>query len=232
MAGSADQLLNKSCCTLHMNPILHRIEQLHYWESPVASTGSPPPPRSAPSGTMGNLQSKGLTGPCQHLLLLKTKRLFCKSSGVMTPKRRRSLLQRVPETLEKKRGPSGSWIWLWLHGLWLYLKLPHAFFRSNTTITTSTNTPWRTPILTNKLWHKNLFSSVLALLLSTVFNLGGSSLFSLIDYLWFSSVPVEFTHYQLRTVKNITKPIESLIWIWDVNLHLITILLLRNSLSS
>ncbi len=45
---------------------------------------------------------------------------------------------------------------------------------------------------------------MLALLLSTALNLGGSTLFSLIDYLWFSSVPVEFTHYQLRTVKNIT----------------------------
>ncbi len=143
------------------------------------------------SGTMGNLQSKGLTGPCNTCFSWRPRgscakpleswlgngEAFCK--GFQNP--------------WEESGPleAGSDFGFMLLGLWLYLKMPHAVFRSKTT--TSTNTPCKNPSW-QVLPQRHNTHQYLSLPLSTALNLGGSSPFSLIDCLWFSSGPVEFMH--------------------------------------
>ncbi len=139
-------LLNKSCCTStrtrfspHWIATLLGVTGCLNWKSTATSLCT--------SGTMGNLQNKfkfkfkfylshtrlyrdcitssemwemwvqRLHWSLQLLLLLKTKRLLCKSSGVKILKLR-NLLQSIPKPLRRKRRTSGSWIWLWLHASW------------------------------------------------------------------------------------------------------------------
>ncbi len=178
--------LNSYTTGSHRFPQLevHRHLALHLWND-----GKPPVQRL--DWTLQHLLLWRPRGSCANPLetWLWNREAFCK--GFQNP---------------WEGGPleAGSDCGFMLLGLWLYLKLPHAFFRSNTTITTSTNTPCRTPILTNKLWHKNLILISVGFAFKYSFEFRWLLPFSLIDCLWFSSVPVEFTHYQLRTAKNIT----------------------------
>ncbi len=186
-------LLKKSCCTStwtrfspHWIATLLGVTGCLNWKSTDTSRCT--------SGTMGNLQSKGLTGPCNTCFSWRP-RGSCANLLESWLWNREAFCKGFQNPWEERTGPleTGSDCGFMLLGLWLYLKLPHAFFRSKTTITTSTNTPWKDPSWPVLTQHHNTHQ-YFSLPLSAALNLGGSSPFSLIDCLWFSSGPVEFMH--------------------------------------
>ncbi len=141
-------LLNKSCCTStrtrfspHWIATLLGVTGCLNWKSTATLLCT--------SGTMGNLQSKGFTGPCNTCFSWRPR------GSCANPLESRSwnweTFCKVFQNPWEERGPleAGSDCGFMLLGLWLYLKLPHAFFTSNAKITTSTNTPCKKPILTS-----------------------------------------------------------------------------------
>ncbi len=134
---------------LHKNPVLTALNSLHYWESQVASTGSPPPPRSAPlerwetSSPKASLDPATPASPEDQEALVKI--LWSQDPETEKP------FAKYSRTLEKKED-------LWKLDLIVascfldfdcISNFPMHSSRQMPKITTSTNTPCKKPILTS-----------------------------------------------------------------------------------